>query len=153
MKKSTNWLTDDEYKTYYSRVPRLCLDLAIIDPDGAMLIVKRTIKPHKGRWCLPGGRRLYKENVRKTIARILKKELGIKVDGKPQLVGEMEFIHDGPFVHSVSNVYRIKITSEEKARISLDEQGGRFRFVHAAPRNMQPGLRRFCIEHRLLASF
>lgn len=97
---SSGYLTDDEYRHVYSRAPRLCIDLAIVSPEG-FILTKRDIPPAVGLWHTPGGRVRYRETVAEAAARIALEELGITIQ-LGALLGFMEFTHDGEFVHSVS---------------------------------------------------
>ena len=38
---------------YENPIPATCL--VVVDPSGRILLVKRSVDPKKGRWCLPGG--------------------------------------------------------------------------------------------------
>ncbi len=49
-----NHLSDEEFYSIYSKVPRLALDVVIRSDEGILLSL-RAIEPHKGLWHLPGG--------------------------------------------------------------------------------------------------
>lgn len=109
-------LTDEEYKTAYGLVPRLCVDLAIRREDGAVLLVKRLEKPEIGTWHFPGGRVAIREPICGAASRIALREIGVDVS----IIGIcnwLEFLHDvgdlGDF-HSVSLLLNAKL-KEQKA--------------------------------------
>ncbi len=106
---SPGYLTDDEYRYVYSRVPRLCIDLAIVTPEG-FILTRRDIPPAVGLWHTPGGRVRYRESIDDAVERIAATELGITV-ALGELLGFMEFPQDGEFVHSVSLTFLAKQTS------------------------------------------
>ena len=52
--RMNNHLSDEEFYSIYSKVPRLALDVVIRSDEGILLSL-RAIEPHKGLWHLPGG--------------------------------------------------------------------------------------------------
>lgn len=110
-----HYLSNAEYVTAYSLVPRLCVDLILIS-DGNILLVERTCKPFVGWWHLPGGRVRLRESVDEAANRIVQKETGIILAGiKKRMIGYTEYIHDvgdlGDF-HSVSIVMQADCPEE-----------------------------------------
>ncbi len=108
----SGYLTDGHYRTVYSAVPRLCVDL-VARLNGSVLLLPRVEKPDIGSWHLPGGRVRIRETIAEAAARIAKRELRADITvGK--CLGFMEFLHDvgdlGDF-HSVSIVLEVKITN------------------------------------------
>jgi len=81
-------LSPDEFKTIYSKVPRLCVDL-VIQSDEGILMTKRTLPSWFGMWHLPGGTIFYKEAVEQAAKRIAKDEVGLIVQIE-KLLGYME---------------------------------------------------------------
>lgn len=107
-------LTDDEYRTTYSLVPRLCVDLLIRGRQG-VLLTRRKQKPHVGTWHLPGGRVRRGETIEQAAQRIAVSELGVGVLTE-HCLGFMEFLDDrGDLVtcHSVSVVLSCKVEQED----------------------------------------
>ena len=78
----------EEFKSIYSKVPRLCVDL-IVQKDNGIVLIKRAIEPSLGKWHFPGGTVLLGESLEDTIHRIAKEELNIKVSIE-KLLGYME---------------------------------------------------------------
>jgi len=60
-----------EFKTIYSKVPRLCVDLVIRNKQGTLL-TKRDIPPDLGWWHFPGGTVLIGETLENTVQRVAK---------------------------------------------------------------------------------
>ena len=83
----------EEFKSIYSKVPRLCVDL-IVQKDNGIVLIKRAIEPSLGKWHFPGGTVLLGESLEDTIHRIAKEELNIKVSIE-KLLGYMEFFKTG----------------------------------------------------------
>jgi|SRR3989338_7073753 len=141
------YLTDDEYAFIFQRVPRLCLDFAIIK-DNQILLAQREIDPLKGCWHLPGGMVRYKENVDQAAERILKSELGAKPLSK-KFLGYMEFPNEinehGIPVHSVSIVFLTELASEE---ISRSKQAHRVKFFSDLPEYIHPIHAKFIQQNR-----
>ncbi|HET7098871.1 MAG TPA: NUDIX domain-containing protein [Patescibacteria group bacterium] len=131
-------LNDEEYKYVYSRSPRLCVDLAIVTPEG-LLLSKRLIEPFKKSWHFPGGRVIYKESINDAISRIAKKEVGVKIKTE-ELLGFLEIINDGEYVHSVSLVFIVKINSGE---VKGGDQAKQFKAFKKIPDNMHSSHKKF----------
>ncbi len=84
--------------------PRLAADIIIEFPDGEIVLVKRGVKPYKGRWAIPGGGVEIGETVEQAAVREAKEETGldIKLTG---LVGVYSDPGRDPRGHTVSIVY------------------------------------------------
>lgn len=87
--------TFEEFRSIYSRVPRLCVDLIIQTPEGVLLTL-RDIPPNKGMWHLPGGTLLFREKIEDAVQRVAKNELGIEVEIK-EYIGFMQFLRQDNF--------------------------------------------------------
>lgn len=142
---TTNYLSDADYKYIFSKVPRLCIDI-LITKDKKVLLTKRNIEPHKGRWHLPGGRVSMREKLTDAVKRIAERELGVRVEATKQ-IGFMEFPHDGEFAHSVSIVFRAEIISGE---LKPDNDAVDIKYWQNMPEDMHPEHKEFLIENNLL---
>ncbi len=114
---SSNFLSDSDYDFIYSRSPRLCVDLLLVDGFGQVLLSKRTIEPYINHWHLPGGRVRFRESINDALARICKHELGadISVFGEPFLIGFIEYpdeVQNNQPRHSVSLVYKYTVSQD-----------------------------------------
>lgn len=72
------WLSDDDFKFIYSRVPRLCVDLLVVC-NGKVLLKWRDIEPRPNRWHVPGGTVYMQEGLFEAGKRIGKEELGVEL--------------------------------------------------------------------------
>ena len=77
--KVIKWLTDRENKKIFSLVPRVTVDLVILNNKREVLLSKRDIPPKKGYWHLPGGMVRRGERVSQAARRIAKDETGLQV--------------------------------------------------------------------------
>lgn len=140
------FLSDDEYKFVFSRVPRLCLDFVIVI-NNEVLLAKRDIEPSKGQWCLPGGMLRRKESLKEAAERILQSEIGLKPLEK-KLIGFIEFPdevnRDGMHIHSVSMVFLVKLESG-KTRGSVQAQ--EVSFFESLPEDIHVGHGKFLKEN------
>ncbi|QQG44259.1 MAG: NUDIX domain-containing protein [Candidatus Roizmanbacteria bacterium] len=82
-------LTEEEFKSIYSKVPRLAVEVIIKTPEGIVLTL-RSIEPYKGTWHIPGGTVYYKETINEAIERVAKEELGVEVN-IDRLLGYIEY--------------------------------------------------------------
>jgi len=55
---------------------------AIIEKDGKLLLIKRTIEPFKDHWCMPGGHIELGERPSETIKREVMEEVGLDFEPK-----------------------------------------------------------------------
>ncbi len=79
MSTSEHPLTQQEFDSIYSKVPRLTVEIIIKNEDDAIYLTKRAIEPCKGQWHLPGGTVHFGEPMALAVVRIAQRELGIKV--------------------------------------------------------------------------
>ncbi|MFA6553869.1 MAG: NUDIX domain-containing protein, partial [Patescibacteria group bacterium] len=71
--------TLEEFKSIYSKVPRLTVDL-IVRMNGGIVLSLRTLKSWNNQWHLPGGTILLHETVEQAVHGVALEELGIKVN-------------------------------------------------------------------------
>ncbi len=81
--------TEDEFRSIYAKVPRLCVDI-IIRKDHQILLTKRKIAPYQGFWHLPGGTVYFGETLEQAVKRVANGELNLDVEVKT-LLGYTEF--------------------------------------------------------------
>lgn len=141
-----NYLTDDEYKFIFERVPRLCLDFVIVK-DAKILLAKRNINPRKGCWSLPGGMVRYKESLDEASKRILKGEVGLNPLER-DLIGFIEFPDEvnekGVSVHSVSMVFLTKL---EEGEFIGNDHAPEVQFFESLPKNNNSDQAKFLKEN------
>lgn len=89
MSESGHQLSADEFRSIYSKVPRLTVEIVLRSDDGVLLTL-RDIEPCKGLWHLPGGTVRFGEKLTEAVRRIARRELGIEV-GATRLLGYIEY--------------------------------------------------------------
>jgi ADP-ribose pyrophosphatase YjhB (NUDIX family) len=72
-------ISQKEFDSIYSKVPRLTVEIILRNSDEAIYLTKRATKPCKGQWHLPGGTVRFGEPMLDTVKRVALRELGIKV--------------------------------------------------------------------------
>lgn len=82
--------TYEEFKSIYSKVPRLTVDAIIRKGDGIVLSLRREGMGWANEWHLPGGTILYKESIEESLHRIVKDETGLDVE-IVKFLGYMEY--------------------------------------------------------------
>lgn len=128
MRDSSKPLSIKTFKYIFSRVPRLCLDLVIRSPKGALL-TKRAIAPAKGFWHLPGGSILFKESVEAAVQRICERELGTKAAALKFLQFIEYYKYNSTFGHTLSLVFEVK----PQGKIKLNDEASAFDYFKIAP--------------------
>jgi ADP-ribose pyrophosphatase YjhB (NUDIX family) len=82
--------TKQEFDAIYSKVPRLTVEVLLIDKTKGTYMTLRDIEPCKGQWHLPGGTVFFGESLENAVNRIAKREIGIEVLAS-SLVGYIEY--------------------------------------------------------------
>jgi len=83
-------LPKDEFDRIFSRVPRLTVELVILDRSRGVLLALRDIEPCRGMWHLPGGTVRFGEPLTDAVARVGHDELGLEVRAG-RLLGYIEY--------------------------------------------------------------
>jgi ADP-ribose pyrophosphatase YjhB (NUDIX family) len=127
-------LTNEEFKSIYSKVTRLCVDLIINDKRGILLTLRQK-NGWQGQWHFPGGTVCYREAVKDAVKRIAKEELGTSVK-IVKLAGYIEYldeVKERGFGYSVSIAFICHLKSEV---MELDDQVEKAEFFKDLPKNM-----------------
>lgn len=132
-------LTQEEFRTIYAKVPRLCVDIIIQNQTG-VLLTYRVIEPYKDTWHLPGGTVQHKESLEDAVRRVAKTELGITVMVL-RFIGYIDYLleneqHD----RSISMVF---LCHTDDTQIKLDEQANKFEYFAELPEKTIPSVKRF----------
>ena len=77
-------LSQTEFDTIYARVPRLCVEVIMVEPDGVVL-TKRSIAPCAGLWHIPGATVRFGESLHDTAYRVAREECDVAIDDLEQL--------------------------------------------------------------------
>jgi ADP-ribose pyrophosphatase YjhB (NUDIX family) len=84
------WLPKADYDAIYSRVPRLCVEVILVEPGRGVLLSLRDIPPNQGAWHIPGGTVLFGESLADAVRRVARSELGLAVQ-VGELLGTIEY--------------------------------------------------------------
>ena len=145
------WLSQEDFETIYSKVPRLNVDLVIHDLKEGIVLVRRSIEPSIGSWHLPGGTVYKTETVEDASKRVAKNETGFDVE-VTRCLGYMEFPHEkrGSIeVHTISIAMEVKIIGGELKKDNNAQEIGIFTEL---PFPFLPGHDEFLISHKLLVA-
>lgn len=141
-------LTKEEFDEIYEKVPRLCVDVVIVEEDGVVLSL-RLIEPYLGKWHTPGGTVYFGETTEEAVKRVAREEAGIEVLVE-KLLGIMYFPdeqRDGKRMWSISLAYQCKRLAGEYRGSS---QGKEIQIFKKCPDNIVPSQGRFLVEKGLL---
>lgn len=124
--------TQKEFKSIYSRVPRLCVDLVIKTKDG-ILLTYREKNGYEGLWHLPGSTVYLNEELSSTAKRVAKEELGIEIEVDEKSIGKIEYLNEAEtkgFGHSISIVFQC---SPKSLEFTLDSDTSDVKFFKKTP--------------------
>lgn len=125
--------TYKQFKSIYSQVPRLSVDL-LIPYKGGIALLERAHTAYKGQWHLPGGTVYYKESLPTAVKRIGREELGLDVD-IDSFVGYIEYQSEEKergFGYTIGLVFQCHING---GVIKLDEYGSQVKGFRELPDN------------------
>lgn len=132
MKKIT-FLPFKEFKSIYSRVPRLCVEAVIVTKNG-IILTKRNIKPASGKWHIPGGTVLKGEKLKDGIIRIAKDETGLDVE-IIKLLGVIEYNFKDYFSQPIGLAYLLK-PKNKNFELKINNQANEIKIFSELPKNM-----------------
>lgn len=136
-------LPHSQFLEIYSKVPRLCVEIAILQDNGILLIL-RSISPAKGLWHMPGGTVFYDESILNAVHRIAKEELSVTVK-IIKFLGYADYvINRNAIGHSVSLIFLAKITA---GIIKTDFQAKEAKFFKKLPENIIEENKKFIEEN------
>ena len=141
-------LTLEEFKSIYSKVPRLTVEVIIKNREG-ILFTKRLIPPYVGSWHFPGGTVYYKETIEDAVKRVAKDELGVEVEIE-RFIGFVHYpnlIRDEGWDWPIGAAHLVKIT---KGVPRGSEQGEKVKFFNNLPQNVVPTQGEFLLKHKLI---
>jgi colanic acid biosynthesis protein WcaH len=100
-------LPEKLFKSVVASTPLISIDLIVRNIHGEFLLGKRTNRPAKGYWFVPGGRILKDETVELAFKRLLYDELGLNsFDLKASFIGTYQhFYNDNFFDRKFSTHY------------------------------------------------
>ena len=129
-------LSEQEFLETFKKVPRLAINLLIIDDQGKVLLTKRNIPPQKGYWHYPGGFLLRDESIVECQRRIAEKEFGLRLDDNNslKLLGAFEDLDKDPRGHVVDLMYGLQLN--DVSVVNTTDETSEFRFFEKLPREM-----------------
>jgi colanic acid biosynthesis protein WcaH len=136
-------LTPKEFKKFYSKVPRLCVEIAIRTDKGIILTLRK-LPTWNNFWHLPGGTVFYNETILNAVDRIASDELGISVK-VGNILGYIEYSSEQKergFGWTISLVFSCKI-KRGKLRVNEDASEVRTFSLGELPENMISEQREF----------
>jgi 8-oxo-dGTP diphosphatase len=102
----THPLSQAEFDTIYARVPRLCVEVIMVESDGVVL-TKRSIEPGAGLWHIPGATLRFGEALTDAAHRVAQEECHVAIEDLEQL-GVVEYVFEGYPQRPVSVLYLAK---------------------------------------------
>lgn len=133
MQKRHQPFTLEEFRSIYSRVPRLCVDLVIQTEAGTLLTLRRN-NGWINQWHFPGGTVYYGQSIEETIHRVAQEELGVDVE-VIKFLKYIEFpseIKERGYGQSISLAFLCKPLSTD---IKICEEASSFGFFKEIPNN------------------
>lgn len=131
----SEWIPDDEWETIVSNVPIVSVDLLVECPEGIVL-GKRSNKPAKGEWFVPGGRIHKNERLVEAVHRIANDELGVDVDIRESL-GAFEHFYGtsdvGRTKHYVAHGFHVW---SDQSEFRIESQHHKIKIYESPPTNL-----------------
>lgn len=140
--------TYEEFKSIYSRVPRLTVDL-IIKSGESVLLTLRESDGWEGQWHFPGGTVYLGQSIEDTIHRIAKEELGSEI-AKFQFVGYIEYLSEKEkrgYGYSTSLAFVCEIKTNN---IVLDSKASKYNYFEKIPEKIIEEQGIFLKENKIL---
>ncbi len=113
------WLPDDNFRTVIASTPLFSMDLIIRNPEGRLLLGKRTNRPAQDFWFVPGGRVMKNETLDKAFERLSQTEIGVVIPrSKASLLDLYEHFYDdcvfgeAPSTHYVVAGYLLDLADQ-----------------------------------------
>lgn len=92
------FIDNENFKKIVSFTPLISIDLIVENSYGHILLGKRTNRPARGFWFVPGGRVLKNETLAEAFERLTKDELGFTFSiNKSQFLGIYEHFYEDNF--------------------------------------------------------
>lgn len=142
-------LTIEEFRSIYSRVNRLNVEVIIPTEDGILLTL-RSIEPYLGEWYFPGGTVYYREKITEAVKRVAWEDLGVEVE-VVKLLGYIEY----PSIAKYGKIDAPVGLAFECRLLSTDfvvdcDQSSEIQFFKKLPDNIIKEQKEFIEEHNLI---
>jgi len=129
------FLTPRQFKSSFNVVPRLMINILVLNKLDQFLLTRRGIEPEIGKWQVPGSFLLKNETIQECVARIGVEELGFTLSSNDcRLASFEEDLTQDPRGHVVHVVYKYRVLRD----ISLKPWGesAEMTFFSSIPQNM-----------------
>jgi ADP-ribose pyrophosphatase YjhB (NUDIX family) len=116
------WLPEGEFRAIYRRVPRLCVEVVVVDSERRVLLMLRDIPPNVGAWHIPGGTVLFGESLADAVRRVARDELGLGVEPR-ELLGYIEYPshYENGLDSPVGLAFRVEGSEEPASELKLPD--------------------------------
>ena len=103
-------LTPRQFKSSFNLVPRLMIDILVLNKLDQFLLTRRGIEPEIGKWQIPGSFLLKNETIQECVARIGVEELGFTLSSNDcRLASFEEDLAQDPRGHVVHVIYKYRL--------------------------------------------
>lgn len=136
-------LSKEEFKYIYSKVPRLTVELLLVDTKKRIYLTLRDIEPCRGKWNLPGGTVHFGENLEQAVKRIAKREIGIEVLSTT-MVGYIEY--PSHYMHGLDHPVGLVFKIDKYAgAINLNKEAARGDWFYHLPKQIHADQDKFLV--------
>ena len=141
-------LSQAEFNDIYSKVPRLTVEILIINKLDKVYLTQRSIEPCIGQWHLPGGTVRFGESLLEAVKRIASRELGISVL-RASNVGYIEY--PSHYLHNLDSPVGIVFRLDEyDGTMALNLEASDGNWFSVIPRKMHADQDTFLIANGFL---
>ena len=104
------FLTARQFKRSFDLVPRLIIDIIVLNKQDQFLLIRRGIEPEVGKWQVPGTFLQKDETIQECVARIGVEELGFSLSSNDcRLASVEEDLSSDPRGHVVHTIYKYRL--------------------------------------------
>jgi colanic acid biosynthesis protein WcaH len=116
------FLERELFEQIVENTPLISIDLYVKDAHGRYLLGKRTNRPAKDYWFVPGGRIFKGESLKSAFQRLCSDELGIAVDySHSAFVGVFEHMYEDSVFSEEKATHYIVLVHEVEHDIAIDQ--------------------------------
>ena len=101
----------ETFKTVIRSTPLVSIDLIVRNSEGKILLGKRTNRPAKGDWFVPGGRVLKDETLEDAFNRLIHVELGL-LNTTSSFKGVYQHFYDDNFSEDLFTTHYVVLADE-----------------------------------------
>lgn len=149
--RSEQPISDEDWETIVQSVPIVSVDLLVRVGEG-IILGKRTNKPLKGEWFVPGGTVFKNERLRDAVHRVATEELSTNVTIREEL-GSYEHFYESSEVENAATKHYLAtsfIVTPNKTEFEPDGQHTELRVFTPPFPEVHPYIERYLSEMGLL---